>query len=285
MSKITPTIITLLILAACTTACHDSNTAHNAPASAPTTEKGPEGPKLLIYCGITMVKPMRELADNFERSHHCTVIMNQGGSEDLYQSLRYSKKGDLYLPGSESYRAKHLAEGLLLDCVYVGFNQAALVVPKGNPRNIQPTLDCLLNRSLAVVIGNPESCSIGKQSSIILKKAGIFDQVVDNCFSLAADSRNLNKLLRDGSADVMLNWRATGFFPENTAFVEVLDLPESVSPKKKLVLNLLSCAGEPELAREFMNYASSEKGQSVFRKWGFLTDEPVDQERMLEGLD
>jgi molybdate transport system substrate-binding protein len=37
------------------------------------------------------------------------------------------------LPGEPSYRAQHLAEGLLGDFATVGYNQMAIMVRKGNP--------------------------------------------------------------------------------------------------------------------------------------------------------
>lgn len=238
-------------------------------------DKAPEQatPELLIYCGITMVKPMSEIAARFEKTHGCRIILNQGGSEDLYQSLKHSRKGDLYLPGSHSYREKHLEEGLLGDYVYLGFNQASLFVPRGNPRGITGDLQWLLDKELSVVIGNPESCSIGKASEKILDKAGIYRDVVANCFTLAADSRNLNKLIKDGTADLMMNWRATGFFADNREHVEVIDLPEEISPRKRLLLNALNFSSHPELARAFMEYAGSREGLDVFRKHGFLTED------------
>jgi ABC-type molybdate transport system substrate-binding protein len=71
--------------------------------------------ELLFYVGITMVKPVNELAKNFEKANNCTIKILQGGSQDLYDSIKSSQVGDLYLPGSVSYRDKFLKDGLLLD--------------------------------------------------------------------------------------------------------------------------------------------------------------------------
>ena len=78
--------------------------------------------ELLIYCGITMVRPISEIAQNFEKAERVKVRISQGGSEDLYQSAKQSKQGDLYLPGEPSYRELYLAEGLLGDFVTVGLS-------------------------------------------------------------------------------------------------------------------------------------------------------------------
>jgi molybdate transport system substrate-binding protein len=76
-----------------------------------------EKKEILAYIGITMAKPMAEIATIMEKRRGVSVIITQGGSEDLYQSLKTARKGDLYLPGSASYREKHLSDGLLGDFV------------------------------------------------------------------------------------------------------------------------------------------------------------------------
>lgn len=77
--------------------------------------------KLLFYVGITMVKPVNELAKNFERRYACEINILQGGSKDLY------------LSGSLNHRTKNLKDELLLDAKFIGFNKLSLGVKKGNP--------------------------------------------------------------------------------------------------------------------------------------------------------
>ncbi|MET0051386.1 MAG: substrate-binding domain-containing protein [Candidatus Thiodiazotropha sp.] len=227
-------------------------------------------PQLLIYCGITMAHPIKEIAAIVEKEKNIRILITQGGSEDLYRSLALSHKGDLYLPGSASYRKRHLEEGLLGDYVEVGYNQLAVMVRKGNPHKIGSDLNELLRKDIAVVIGNADSGSVGRESKRVLEGAGIYDQVLDNAVYLTTDSRNLNRALREHEADVILNWRATAFFDENREDMEVIDLDPKLATPKQLLLNQLVFSEYPELSRYFMDYAASEKGQAIFRKYGFL---------------
>jgi molybdate transport system substrate-binding protein len=87
---------------------------------------------------------------------------------------------------------------------------------------------------------------------------------------MATDSRNLNQFLLDGAADVILNWRATAFFPENRERLDVLDIDPALARPKELALNLLTFSEHPDLARRFMDLAASERGQAIFRSFGFL---------------
>lgn len=253
-------VLILLCLGVSVAGCEDES-----PDAARTSDAN-----LLIYCGITMLHPIRAIAATFEAETGATVTISQGGSEDLYKSLKASRLGDLYFPGSMSYRTQHLDEGLLGEAVEVGYNVSALVVLKGNPKGIPGDVAVLADPALSVVIANPQSGSIGRETERILESAGLYRDVLANTSFMATDSRNLNQSLLDGAADVILNWRATAFFPENRDRLDVLDIDPALAQPKTLALNLLTFSAHPELARRFMALAESERGQAVFRSFGFL---------------
>ena len=229
-------------------------------------------PTLIFYCGITMVKPIQEIAKIIEKRYNCTIKISQGGSKDLYESLKYSKQGDLYLPGSDSYRKKNMKDGLLLNGQYIGFNKASIFVQKGNPKKIKD-LNSMIDENVKTIICNPDSGSIGKATKKIIieyKNLDFYEEVFDVAYEIGTDSRDLNQALIDKKVDMTINWRATGFFPENSPFISVIDIDERYAPKKKLVISLLSFSKYPNIAKKFMEYASSNNGQKIMRKYGFL---------------
>lgn len=230
---------------------------------------------LLIYCGITMVRPITDLARTFEQQEKIKISISQGGSEDLYRSARKSRTGDLYLPGEPSYRTKYLSEGLLGDFKVVGYNQMALFVAKGNPKKVQPDLKELLRKDLVLTIGNAESGSVGQEAKTMLDRANLYPKVVAHAAFLMPDSRSINLALKRGDADLALNWRATAFFPDNAPQIDVVDLDPLVAKPQALLLNLLTFSQNPVMASKFMAYVASGEGQAVFRKYGFLDNSSV----------
>ena len=231
--------------------------------------------EMLIYCGITMIRPMTEISHLFEQRENVKVTLAQGGSEDLYQSLKKSGVGDLYLPGEPTFRSKYLAEGLLGDVVTVGYNQLAIMVKKGNPKRIKGDPTELLRSDVNSIIGNAESGSVGKETKDVLAAAGIYDQVLDASVYLAPDSRGLNHAMKNGEADVILNWRATGFFPDNAKFVDVIDLSPKLAKPQALLLNLLTFSKNKSLTKRLMQFTAGEEGQAIFRKFGFLDNKAL----------
>lgn len=227
-------------------------------------------PELLLYCGITMVRPMTEIAQAFEKKENVKLAIAQGGSEDLYQSAKKSGSGDWYLPGEPSFRTQHLKEGLLGEFVTVGYNQMALMVQKGNPKQVKADPRELLRKDLSIVLGNATSGSVGKESKALLDGLGIYSKVVKAATFLAPDSRSLVLALKKQEADLTMNWRAVGYFADNAVVVDVIDLDAKWATPQALEISLLSSTKHPELARRFMALAASAEGQAIFRKYGFL---------------
>lgn len=226
---------------------------------------------MLIYCGISMVRPMTDIARLFEATENVKITIAQGGSEDLYQSAKKSRKGDLYLPGEPIFRTKHLPEGLLGEYRRVGYNQMAMLVQKGNPKNVRPELSQLLRNDLAVALGSSESGSVGVEAQRILEKGGLYKKVAAKAALFLPDSRSLMQVMRRGEVDVTLSWRATGYFPETAKYVDVLNLPASVAPQHELQLVLLNFSENIELAKKFMAFAAGPQGEVIFRRYGFIT--------------
>ncbi len=91
---------------------------------------------------------------------------------------------------------------------------------------------------------------------------------MDKASELTTDSKRLIFLLKHGKADIAVNWYAPSVWPENIDHVDALRISNEYAAKKKLMLGLLKTSKYPEIAKSFMQYASSEKGKVIFDKYG-----------------
>lgn len=236
------------------------------------TQRTEKKRQLLIYCGITMLRPMAEIAKIIEIQENCKIIITKGGSGNLLKSIIHNKTGDLYLPGSDSYyktiNEKH--KGLVIETKLVGHNKAAIMVQNNNPNNITNDLTLLTDKHFGVVIGNPDSGSIGKETKKILTKKGIFEAVVKNAMHLTTDSKDLVRVLKNKKADIVINWYAASTWDNNSDFMDTIQIDPEYSKKKKLILGLLKYSNHPDIAKKFMELAISEKGKDIFKKHGLF---------------
>ena len=225
--------------------------------------------EILIYCGMTMIRPILELAAQFEQRESCNVKLTYGGSNHLLHSIEVNQIGDLFFPGKDSYIHTLRQSGVVTESVPLGYNQAALFVQRGNPKNLSSDLSNLTDTRLHVVIGNDSSGSIGRETRRILEQAGLYQEVIDNALYMTTDSKGLVKAIKNKEADLVVNWQAVLFLDDNQKFMSPLPLPPAYVEKQPLVMGLLRFSHEQDLARAFMVLAASPTGQNVFKRYGF----------------
>lgn len=226
--------------------------------------------ELRIYCGVTMVRPMGEIAKLFEQQQSTKVTIIPGGSGDLKMMLVNLKNGDLYLPGEDQFitELEKTQPGLVVEKRHLGNNRAALVVKKGNPKQVTGLKD-LLRTDLKVVLGHPERGSIGKATAALLKKHGSYDRVMQTVTEFEPESKNLMNAVKFEGADLTVNWRAVTTWPENRELVEAVAIPEEVHSGEKLVLATLGTSADPKRAAQFLALAASPAGRAIFASHGF----------------
>ena len=241
------------------------NDSHPASGVAPPRE-------LLLYCGTTMARAMRVIADQFENREHCVVKIISGGSGYLYRGIKINRVGDLYLPGSSDYIDRCRQEQLLGKTAVIGVNRAVLLVAKGNPLHISADLHNFINGRYLTLLADAESGSIGEEAKSILGRFGLYEQAVRQVLYLSVDSSDLVNEIAAGRADLSLNWRGAVYaFGAHTA-VETIALPPDVAKAHLLSVAVLKYSIDPELAGRFVDYAASTAGRQVLRRFGLWED-------------
>lgn len=228
-----------------------------------------ENKELLIYCGITMVNPIAEIARIIEQEKDVKIKISQGGSKDIYDAMKHNKIGDIYFPGTEEFIVKNRADGFFEKEVFVGYNKAVMVVKKGNPKGVQLDINELLSKKYRVLLSSPHTGSIGRETEIILKSAGIYDKAIDNAIHVATDSRRITEYLLSDKADIAINWAGAIISNGATDRLDAIDIDEKYAKKHNMYMVLLSFSKEKELARYFMEVASSQRGREIFERHGF----------------
>ena len=117
----------------------------------------PHSAPILVHCAAGLRMPVEELARQFETETEVPVQLQFGGSQQLLASILTAKRGDLFIPGDDSYLAKaEVAETLPLAQMDV-----VVVVRKGNPLKVA-TLADLMQPAVRVALPDPDSAATGK---------------------------------------------------------------------------------------------------------------------------
>ncbi|MDD9304168.1 MAG: molybdate ABC transporter substrate-binding protein [Desulfobacter sp.] len=223
---------------------------------------------LTIYSGAGLMKPMEALRTNFEKDHNVEIKVHYGGSGEIFGMLGMGKCCDVFIPGAEKYTNDAKKNGWLKP----GTDQKivkhipVIVVPKGNPANIQ-TLADLGRKDVKITLGDPRACAIGKISKKLLEKNKLYDQVKPQVVVSGPTVNQLLIYVAMNRVQAAIIWEDVVAWAEDK--VEVIRIPDQDNIIKTVPCSVTNCSPNPALAQEFTQYISSDKAMAVWEKWGF----------------
>ncbi|MBW2503063.1 MAG: molybdate ABC transporter substrate-binding protein [Deltaproteobacteria bacterium] len=235
------------------------------PASADTKDP------VVVFAGSASQPPLEEAARVFEEQTGTRIILHLGGSGAMLSQIRLTGQGDIYIPGSPDYLEKARDFGLVDKAETLSFLVQAILVPKGNPHNIQQ-LEDLARPGLRIGMADPDGVCVGLYAVEILDKSGMTDRVRPNLNGFVESCAKTLAMLPLGMVDAVLGWREFIFWTPDTVDVVLID-PDIVPRLGYIPAARLEHAENSVGADKFIAFLISDQGRNIFRKWGYYTDE------------
>ena len=228
--------------------------------------------ELMFFCGSAVKVPMDEIIVNYQKEKGVKISVIYSGSGTLLSQMELSGRGDVYLAGSPDFIIIGEKKNLLIkgSDKLVAYLVPAIIVPKGNPKNIR-SLEDLSKKNIRVGVGNPETVCLGLYGIELLHKNKLLDKVMPNVVVFAKSCEDTAMLAVLKKVDAILGWDV--FASWNPHDVEWIRIDDKKIPRLAYVPIALSVfVKDKAAAQEFINYILSEKGRSVFKKWGYFSD-------------
>jgi molybdate transport system substrate-binding protein len=231
---------------------------------------------LVLYCAAGIKAPVEKAVREYEQAYGVTVQLQYGGSQTLLSGLEVARRGDLFLPGDDSYLLLGRDKGLVAEILPLARMKPVLAVRKGNPLDLK-TLNDVLAKKVKLAQAKPEAAAVGKLAREALQKAGRWEDVKK---LFVVDKLTVNDVANDivvGTVDAGIVWDATvKQYPD----LEMLALPELADASARVSVGVLKSTSQPTAALRLARYlAAADRGLPHFRRTGF---EPVDGDRWAE---
>lgn len=232
---------------------------------------GDGGKELRVFCGSAVKPPMDELINSFSTETGIGVVIVYGGSGSVLSQAQLSRSGDVYISGSPDFMETAKAKKLVFEEseTKLAYLVPAIVVQKGNPKNIQ-TLEDLARPGVEVAIANPETVCLGTYAIEILEANGLTDRVLKNVKTYTESCSKTASVAAMRKVDAVIGWQVFGDWNKD---LEVVDIKEGRIPRiayaPAAVLKSSKKQGEAE---QFIKYLSGENGRAIFEKYGYNTD-------------
>ncbi len=249
----------VLLLGGCAAGDEDPN----APAvSAPEPGGNELTGELTVYAAASLKAAFDELETQFEARHPSLELLPvvYDGSSTLAAQLIEGAPADVFAAADENSMTKVTDAGLATGPQLFATNTLVLVMPAGNPAEVEDLSD-LADDSVTVVLCAPE-VPCGAASETLLSNAGL-------AVSPASLEQNVTAVLTKvaaGEADAGLVY-ATDVLGRPD--VESLVPPGAAEVVNRYPIAALADSANPDAAEAFVDFVLSEPGQEVLARHGF----------------
>jgi molybdate transport system substrate-binding protein len=235
---------------------------------------GESGGTLTVLAASSLTDAFGELGNTFEeRNQGVEVRQTFGASSDLLAQIEQGAPADVFASAAEEEMDTADEEGLVAGTprVFVK-NREVIMVPKDNPANIDGLEDMARpNTKLVLAAKDVPAADYAVE---ILGKAnkeygpGFEEDVLSNVVSREADVRASVNRVVVGDADATFGY-ASDYTPDIRNKVKVVKIPPDLNIIATYPIASLKDAGDPGLARKWVDLVTSEEGQKVLEKWNF----------------
>lgn len=227
---------------------------------------------VVVFAGTATQPPLEEAAQTFQEKTGIPVILHLGGSGTMLNQLHLTGQGDIYIPGSPDYMQKAIEFELVAgDQVTIAYLVPAIIVAKGNPLGIK-SLEDLKRENLRIGLADPDAVCVGLYAIEILHANHLLQTLRPNLRGMVESCAKTAAMIPLNMVDVVIGWREFATWQPGTMEV-ILPLPEEIPRLAYVPGAKLRSARNPEGAEAFLSFLASREGQTIFRKWGYLTTE------------
>jgi molybdate transport system substrate-binding protein len=242
----------------------------------PAGEKEAAPQELTIFIGAASKPPTEEIIDSFQRETGIKVNATFGGSGYVLSQMKLAKKGDIYFPGSSDYMDLAIEQQLVFPETEqrVVYLVNAINVQKGNPKNIQSLRD-LCKPGVKIAIANPEGVCVGAYAVEIIEQNLTPEeqqQLRANIVNYAESCDKTATAVALKGVDAVIGWRVFHYW--NPEQIETIPLqPEEIVRIGYIPIAIATYTQNRGLAQQFIDYAISEKGKRIFKKYHYFASQ------------
>ena len=201
----------------------------------------------------------------------------EGGSLTV-GNMRITLKPDIYTAGRNGIL--QLAN-LFSDTIAYAYNKLAIMIAKGNPKNITGLKD-LGRKDIRVAMPNPTWEGVSKQIEQAYIKAGgetlrktIMETKVNDSSTYFTQIHHRQTPMRIlyNQSDAGPVWLSEVVYQKMIGHpIEMVTVPDAENVTATFMAGVLKTAPHAQAAKDFLNYLKSPGAKAVYKKYGFTTD-------------
>jgi len=239
-----------------------------------------------IFSARACASPLEKTAKLFENqsgikveisvcSRHCAKPVaeeatGQTGGDDFLLEIADAGIHDLAIAGAEYLLDDGEVRGIVQrgQRRTIAYRNSAIIVPAGNPKNIQSVKD--MTKTNVRIGVSVIDCLKGLWEDIS-GRLGLLNKIQKNICYYANGCIAIVEAAATNEIDAAFGW--TAFQHLEPERIEVIEMPKEQQVLRGTGVGLLSFSKESEAAKQFMDFLASAESQKFYKKYGWVTQD------------
>jgi len=222
----------------------------------------------LHYSAAASLKPaLTEIYKTYQKSHsNVDITMDFAGSGAIREKVLAGAPIDGVFLASQSDIAK--LGNKVAAAKTILSNQLVLIAPKPLARQTTDW-ESALKKANKIAIGQPASVPAGMYAQQTLQKVGLYDSLSAKLVQTSDVTQVLNTVA-SGNADLGFVYQTDALTNKQVSVIKVI--PENLHAKILYLTATVTASSQPNQVKDFNSYLASSAAQTIFKKYGFITD-------------
>ena len=226
---------------------------------------------LVVFAASSLREAFGDMGTELrQRRPRVDVQFNFAGTQELAAQLRHGARADVFASADERQLGQLAREGLVEPPRDFACNALVVIAPAQNPAQLRTLED--LPKARRLIIAAPEVPAGRYADEIIAKAQAVYGAAWGDAVRARLVSRELNvrqvlSKVALGEADAGLVYRTDAEAARGQ--VAVIDLPPALNVVARYPISVVKGARNPEAARAFVDFVTSDAGQKLLSARGF----------------
>lgn len=225
---------------------------------------------LIVSAAASLTNAFTELGKAYERNNPGTaIVLNFGGSGQLLQQIDRGAPVDVFATADQETMDRAEKRDLIVRDSRVDFasNTLVLIVPSDSSLDIADLAQLRTESIARIAISNPASVPVGRYSKLALESAGLWNELTPRFINTQHVRQSLDYVAR-GEVDVGFVYATDARAMQDRVKV-LAAVPTTVPIAYPIAVT--SDTRKQEIARRFIVFVKSLRGQAILARHGFGT--------------
>jgi molybdate transport system substrate-binding protein len=231
-----------------------------------------EAAEVRVFAAASLTDAMKEVAGAYEKESGDRVVFNFGASSMLARQIEEGAPADIFFSADEAKMDWLASKGLIEKGTRKNrlSNALVIVVAVEQGAAVNSAKDLAASGIKRVALGDPRAVPIGIYTREYLEKLKLWEAVRPKVVA-TENVRAALAAVEAGNADASIVYKTDAAISKKVKIA--FEVPVEDGPKISYPMALLKDTKEPQAAKKFFEYLSSDEAGKVFKKYSFIVIE------------